>query len=151
MRNTVLPGSFIVIVLATISSVRGESAERVLTGKVIGNRQVLLDAARISDRRGQNLEARFAVIERDNKDVGRGPHALVKSKVFTVTFPSHSHTTHETTLINIIMASVKWSDEKDRHEWHATNMKPMFSAPKEAEGWVKDYEKWWFVGLAISE
>src|SRR3954468_6575332 len=71
--------------------------QTVLTKDIVKDRRVKLLSARISETRGRYLVASFEVLN------------APKAEVIGIQFPAHSHTTHETTLINLIRASVDWS------------------------------------------
>jgi hypothetical protein len=117
--------------------------KRVLTKDITDNRKVQLVAAQISIRRGQNLMAKFV-------DLGSKTN-----QEFVVEFPAHSHTTHESTLMRIIMSCVDWEIPKDNpYTWHAATCEVTFSVPKEAGGYGADsghYDRWFLLSIKIRE
>jgi len=112
----------------------GEDAE-IRTARIGGNRKLLLTGARISSARGQSLEADFIQVGSTN------------TNSILVRFPSHSHTPHETTLMNIIVSSVNWTTPADAHRWHKAESEVVFSAPTNSVGYVTDLSRWFLVGL----
>jgi hypothetical protein len=89
--------------------------------------------AKLSVTRGQNLIAKFVT-------TSPGPDP---AKEFTVRFPSHSHTTHEMTLMSVIEGCVDWkAGDPDAHQWHPATVTATFSVPAGVEGYVTDYSKW---------
>ena len=122
------------ITLFAVTGLQDGADDRVLTGRVTGNHLVLLTHARISESRGQNLEGKLTIIG--------GERA---GEVISVRFPAHSHTTHETTLMNIIRASIDWSPPESRYQWHEAGMPAVLSVPTGAQGSLTEYDQWWFV------
>ena len=112
---------------------------RVLTKDIVANHQLRLTAARISQSRGQNLVARFEVVGQPN------------AEPITISFPSHSYTPLETTLMNVVRASVDWQTPNDPYGWHAATRGAVFSAPRGASGYVTDFEQWWFVSFQTTK
>ena len=121
----------VLLLLATES----HAAEQVLAKKTAANVRVKLVAARISETRGQNLEAKFAIVD------AKGTTEIV------VRFPGHSYTTHEATLMAVIRFCVDWTRPKDHHAWHKATVGAEFSVPKDAQGRVFDFSHWWLVRL----
>jgi hypothetical protein len=101
------------------------------------NRTARLAGVAISPARGRNYSAKFVEI------------APNRGKQFSVTFPAHSFTTHEATLINLIQSSVVWG--KDPAQWHETQFDVVFSMPQDAEGYVTDYRRWYLSSLKRPE
>ena len=133
----VIPVILIAIFINQLPVAANAQPKSVLTKDVTGNREVRLLAARVSQRRGQNLEAKFAVV------------GSAKTSEVVIRFPCHSHTTHETTLMKIVSSCVEWSEPKSRHEWHDAKISVIFSLPKDASGYVTNFEKWWLVSLDL--
>jgi len=129
-----IPLVFLVLATGVLAGAQEEPA-RVLTDKIKDNHQVRLTEARISQARGQSLEARFVDV--------KAPDA----EPFWIRFPAHSFTPHETTLMNIVRSSVNWDAPESRYESHEATLHAVFSIPKIARGYVTDYTKWWFVGF----
>ena len=130
--RTIVTLLFIAVAIGLVSA--APATPTVKTGEIADHRRVKLVSARISERRGQNLEAQFA-LEKDPQN----------AVVVSVTFPAHSHTTHETTLMNIIRASVSWSGRDEaRHEWRTARRVPVFSLPADARR-SDEFEQWVFL------
>jgi len=125
---------FLMLATVALAGAQEESA-RVLTDKIRDNHRVRLTAARVSQARGQNLEARFVDV--------KAPDA----EPTWIRFPAHSFTPHETTLMNIVRSSVNWDEPESPYEWHKATLHAVFSIPEDASGYVTDYVKWWFVGF----
>lgn len=90
--------------------------------------------------RGGNLEAKFV-------DLGSKTR-----REFIVRFPSHSHTTHEVTILSIIRSCVDWETPKDIEAWHDAKAEVIFSLPQDAEGYNGSYEhysQWFLVSLKL--
>ena len=116
----------------------GHAEEKVTTRQITGNYPVRLIAARTSDVRGQNLEARFVPLDKPD-----GPEIFVQ-------FPAHSFTPHEVTLMAIIRSCVgrpKPNNAGDVHSWAKASVPVTFSIPKDAQGYVTNFDKWWLVSL----
>lgn len=90
---------------------------------------VELKDASTSEKRGQNLTARFVSIP-DNR------------KVFDVCFPSHSFTPKEREIISLIRKSIEWSKPDDVHEPHPAIAHPRFRIPETAGGYTTDFSQW---------
>jgi hypothetical protein len=112
----------------------GEDA-KILTKDISGNRKLLLTGAQVSITRAQFLEATFNVVGSTN--------------TVDVRFPAHSHTPHETTLMNVVTASVDWTTPADPHEWHKARSAAVFSAPTNSVGYVTDFSRWFLVSLNV--
>jgi hypothetical protein len=80
--------------LAVLCPPAATMADPVEAGAVKGNVEVRLLAARTSDRRGQELIAKFETRDKARAEV-------------LVRFPSHSFTTHESTLMGLIQGCVE--------------------------------------------
>ena len=116
-----------------VNSALADEGEKVLTGRITGNRQLRLTGAQISLNRGQNLVATFVVVGSTNS-IG-------------VCFPAHSHTPHETTLMTIVRSCVDWTTPADYHQWHKAKNGAVFSAPTNSVGYVTDFSRWFLVSL----
>jgi hypothetical protein len=93
-----------------------------------------LVAARTSIRRGQNLEINVVPAE------GKAPGAT--SDTVVLSFPAHSFTPHESTLMTLIGSCVAWSTPESPYEWHRATCDLVLAVPKRAEGYSLDYEDW---------
>ncbi len=120
------------LVFIVATALAGEDG-KVLTGQITGNRQLRLTGAQISPSRGQFLEATFVVVGSSNT-VG-------------IRFPAHSHTPHETTLMNVVTGSVDWTAPADPYQWHKAKNDVIFSAPTNSAGYVTDFSRWFLVSL----
>jgi hypothetical protein len=80
--------------------------------------RVRLAAAKIGEKRGQNLVVQPLTLDRD-------------AKTLVFEFPAHSHTPHETTLMSVVRACVDLN--KDPHEWHLARGEAIFSVPRTGE------------------
>jgi hypothetical protein len=80
--------------LAILCPPAATMADPVEAGAVKGNVEVQLVAARTSDRRGQELIAKFETRDKARAEV-------------LVRFPAHSFTTHENTLMRLIAGCVE--------------------------------------------
>ena len=133
MRNTFI---IAMLLVAAFTGVATEpEPEVLLTKDVVGNRKLQLLSASIDETRAQRLVAAFAIIDDPKADP------------VSISFPSHSHTPHETTLMNIIESSVDWSKPDDLHQPHRTTTSVVFSIPTDARGYVTDFKKWWLVSM----
>jgi hypothetical protein len=124
------------------ATVTAAEDKRVLAKDITDNRKVRLIAAQISTTRGQNLMAKF--VDSDSKT----------NQEFIVRFPSHSHTTHEVTLMRIVESCVDWSAPKDRYEWHDATCEVTFSVPKDAGGYhgeSEHYDRWFLLSIKIPQ
>ena len=124
--------TFLALLLLATSA---HAAEKILTKDIADNREVRLVAASIARSRGQNLVASFVGVGDEN------------GTVFRIRFPAHSHTTHETTLMNIIRSSVDWEDGTER--WKKAKYITTFSIPKNVKNSVNDLTHWYFVSLHV--
>ena len=113
---------------------------RVTLNDLSDNIRVRLVAAKISKTRGQYLIIELARISGAGETERIGVH-----------FPSHSHTPHVATLRAIVNSCVKWNEPKDRHEWHQTMKRAVFSVPNDTEWDLTDFEKWWLVSLQCTQ
>lgn len=120
----------------TLAAALGGEDAKILTKDITGNRKLLLTGAKISITRGQFLEASFSVVGSTN--------------AVDVRFPAHSHTPHETTLMNVVSASVDWTTPADPYQWHKANSEALFSAPTNSVGYVTDFSRWFLVSLNIT-
>lgn len=107
----------------------------VLTKDITDNRTVKLISAKRSEVRGQNLVARFLEVGKE-----QGPEIVVK-------FPAHSHTTRETSLMNIIGSCVDWQRDRGANDWNAAKFEATFSIPRDAKGYVTHFERWYFIAF----
>lgn len=130
--------------MARVAAAEEETPERpqaehkpVLANELKDNVRVRLVAARISDRRGQNLIAKFQTNEKE-------PTTLV------IHFPAHSFTTHEQTLRAVIRACVDW-DNSDDGGWAPAVVEADFSLPKDGRqpGAYSPLEKCCLVSLRL--
>jgi hypothetical protein len=125
----------LILALIVAPAVGGEDA-KILTKDIRGNRKLLLTGAQISITRAQFLEATFIEVASTN--------------TIFVRFPAHSHTPHETTLMNIVKSCVDWTTPPDAHQWHKAKGEAVFSAPTNSAGYVTDFSKWFLVSLSIT-
>jgi hypothetical protein len=123
------------LALIVAAALGGEDA-KIFTKDISGNRKLLLTGAQISITRAQFLEATF---------VEGG-----STNTIDVRFPAHSHTPHETTLMNIIRSCVDWTTPADPHQWHKAKSEAVFSAPTNTVGYVTDFSKWFLVSLNLT-
>jgi len=131
---------FLVLVILLWAATANAEDKRVLADHISDNRKVQLVAAKISIRRGQNLDAKF--IELGSQS----------NQEFVVTFPSHSHTTYEVTLMSIIDSCVDWKAPMDPYTWHDATCDVAFSVPKDAGGYHGDsehYDHWFLLSIKI--
>ncbi len=126
-----------VLLLVYASTAMAED-ERILTKDISDNRRVQLVAAQHSKSRGQNLVAKF--IDLDSKG----------HEEFCINFPAHSHTPHETTLMNIIRSCVDWKKFDDTREWHKAVAEVVFSLPKDLKKYSEHFERWFMISMAVS-
>jgi hypothetical protein len=130
-----------------------EKGQEVLTGKATtDNMEVRLVAAKVSNARGQNLLAKFVPLKGEQKE-------------FTVRFPAHSHTTHETTIMNVIYsstaprqgllhnlqsspASIK-APGMDK-DWKEASLEVVLSLPKDFGGHY-DFSHWYVVSIKVRD
>ena len=140
MRFTAIFLTVLVVGVAAANSVlKKDEVQRkdgeILTKDITGNRTVRLVGFRISQQRGQNLCATLVDTTRPN------------GTKFEVRFPSHSHTTQETTLMNIIYSSASF--KKNPYELHAPQFEVVFSIPRNAQGYVTDFTQWYIVSIKL--
>jgi hypothetical protein len=109
-----------------------QAAEPILTKDITDNVRVRLVAAKISETRGQNLMVQFVTLDDRKKEI-------------VVTFPGHSHTTHETTLMNAARSCVEWTDQQ--RDWQQAKLDAVFSIPKDTQGYVTDFTRWYLVSI----
>ncbi len=126
------------LILATIFGFLSPD-DKLLTKDIVGNRQVRLISAWTSNKRGQNLMAKFATVDE------RHPEE------FQIEFPAHCHSPHETTLMKIVQSSVDWSEPNAADQPHMALVDVVFSIPADSKGYVTDYEKWWLVSIDRSD
>lgn len=94
--------------------------------------RVRLVSARVSERRGRNLEVQFERVDNKEKLVRR--------------FPAHSFTPHEATLIRIIRSCVELNKGESPQDWSlSTRAEAVFMIPPEPHG--NSFEKWRLVEL----
>ncbi|OAI49937.1 hypothetical protein AYO44_18160 [Planctomycetaceae bacterium SCGC AG-212-F19] len=110
------------------------AAEPVLAKDLTDNVRVRVVAARIGETRGQNLMVRLVRVDDPQNEA-------------VVTFPSHSHTPHELTLMNFVRFATAWDRDKDAHEWQPMTADVVLSVPKDATGRVTDYSRWFLVSI----
>lgn len=113
----------------------------ILVRDLASNVRVRLVAARVSERRGGNLMAKF-------ETVGKEPSTRV------VTFPAHSFTTHEQTLRAVIVSCTKMADGlPDEDGWHPAKIEAFFSMPKEDaprdSGRYSQFDRCFLVGIEL--
>lgn len=89
----------------------------------------LVDAS-ISESRGQNLTARFGVVNDRNQ------------KPVTISFPCHSFTDKERQIMGIIEKAVSLASPPDSHQPHTATDHPRFRIPETAGGYTTDFSKW---------
>lgn len=89
----------------------------------------LVDAS-ISECRGQNLTARFGVVNDRTQ------------KAVTISFPCHSFTDKERRIMGIIEKAVSWASPPDSHQPHTAIDHPRFRIPETAGGYTTDFSKW---------
>jgi hypothetical protein len=112
---------------------------RVLTSDVAPqNMEVRLVAAAISPARGQNLLARLVPVR-----AADGDPVLVR-------FPAHSHTTHETTIMNLVRACVDWDgrpapSDRMNPRWAPAVRRAVFSTPRDGTSRTDDLHRTYFV------
>ena len=104
----------------------------------LNNIRVRFIAAKKSESRGQNLIAKFETQDKDRKE-------------FVIVFPSHSFTTHESTLMSIVGTCS--GREVDNSGWTKakSGVEAVYSIPV---GGVKDYsmlEQCYLVTLVIND
>jgi len=108
------------------------------TKDLADNRKVRLVGGVIGQTPGQNLGAKFVEIEPTGSMAG---DFRTTGKEFAVRFPAHSHTTHETTLMNIIYSAVPLG--KDPYKPREPQFEVIFSIPKDAQERVPDFDRWY--------
>jgi hypothetical protein len=136
MHNTAL--SVIASVLGCLPVSTAAEQGQVLTGKdTADNIEIRLVAAKVSETRGQNLLATFVPLKGEQKEV-------------TVKFPAHSHTTHETTLINIIYSSTAPDRDLSR-DLKAASLEVVFSVPKDFLEHPNDLSRWYLVSVKVRD
>ncbi len=131
---------FLALAILLWTSVAGAEDNQILADHIADNRKVRLLAAKISIRSGQNLDAKFVELGSQSNEE------------FVVTFPSHSHTTHEVTLMSIIDSCVDWKSPMDSYTWHDATCNAIFSVPKDAGGYHGDsdhYDHWFLLSIKI--
>ena len=124
----------------TTMAFASDAAQRLETKDLVENIKVRLVAVAISRTRGQNLVAKLIVLNPESR----------KNEEIIVRFPSHSHTPHETTLMNIIDSCTDWSLPESIYEWHRAKMNIVFSVPKDAGGYNGDsqyYDRWFVISI----
>ncbi|MHC5012631.1 MAG: hypothetical protein ACYTG6_17080 [Planctomycetota bacterium] len=122
-------------VLACGGPAQGEEG-RILTRDVAPeNVEVRLTGAAISPRRGRNLRARFVPVD------------PAEAEEIVIVFPAHSHTTHETTLMNVIRASLESAPAEGRSEdgWTPVRHRAVFSTPQDDRLRNGDLHRTYFV------
>jgi hypothetical protein len=94
----------------------------VLVKDLSANVTVRLVAARINDARRHNLIAKFQPVE------GKEP-----TEIF-IDFPARGLTTHEETLMNLVVSCIDWPAEDKPGQWHPCRVEAIFSIPKTGAG-----------------
>lgn len=113
---------------------------RVTLHDLSDNIRVRLVAAKISKTRGQYLEIDLVRLS------GAGETGRI-----VVNFQSHSNTPHVATLRAIVNSCVTWNEPQNTHEWHQARKRAVFSIPKDTQGSLTDFEKWWLVSLQCTQ
>jgi hypothetical protein len=113
----------------------GDSQGRVFTGKDTANNiEVRLIGAKISESRALNLMAKFALLKGEPKE-------------FIVSFPAHSHTTHETTLMNIVRSCTPGPGSgQNWHDWKEATLEAVFSVPKDRRD---EFSHWYLISIRV--
>jgi hypothetical protein len=136
MRNMAL--SFLALVVISFTVSAEPEKGQVLTSKVTTeNIEVRLLAALVDETRGQFLHAKFVPLKGEQKE-------------FEIRFPGHSHTTHETTIMNVIYSCTAARQQLGKN-WKDASLEAVFSIPKDFRAQWNDFSHWYVVSIKVPE
>lgn len=118
-----------------------ETSKPLLVRELANHVRMRLVAVQRSNRRGGNLNAQFAPV-----DVAKNE----ATKAFATTFPSHSFTVHETTLLAVIRHCAPPARPDAPHEWRkVTAVNADFLIPAKPKS--NFYEDWVLLSITPVE
>lgn len=142
----------LIMLMVSVAGAEGEQTKDAEVGMIdAANRTVKLIGAGYARTRSRNMGAKFLEVEPNpgtEINVGFSGRALSGAKT-TV------QTNHVRTIDNIISWSVNWRTERwDRFpeiDWREPQFEVIFSIPKDAQGRVLDFDRWYLISIKPSK